>query len=272
LPSGLWKCPNLRELSCQGSQLVHLPRDILVHCKCMSHAHEAACTQITSVSPAIGRMKHLTSLQAGLCRRLRFLPFEITHTLIPQYRHKLSFPAGEREAQSLPDLPRFPAGTPVHALAHALSTRARNHSTSSSQNHSRSKSWSLVSSFGNHLRKGQRQRYPLTWSRICTLQSAALSVRGMSLAILSATWPCGTEVVADAACVSAGRSSTITSPAGRPWKATTGVSPCCRSRAPTSAPDSSRTSWSPTARLCRLLHLHATTPMKTQTGIRNVGW
>ena len=154
----------------------------------------------------------------------------------------------------------------------ALSTHARNHSTSSLQNHSRSKSWSLVSSFGNHLRKGQMQRYPLTWSRICTLQSAALSVRGMSLAILSATWPFGTEVVADAECVSAGRSSTSTSPAGRPWIATTGVSPCCRPRAPASAPDSSRTSWSPTARPCRLLHLHATTPTKTQTGIRNVGW
>lgn len=85
LPSGLWKCPNLRELSCQGSQL------------------------ITSVSPAIGRMKHLTTLQAGRCSRLRFLPFEITHTLLPQYRHKLSFPTEEREAQPLPELPCFPA-------------------------------------------------------------------------------------------------------------------------------------------------------------------
>ncbi len=124
LPSGLWKCHNLKTLSCHGSKKVLfftiIPIAVLAFSKRSHHR-----PQLTSLSPAIGRMKKLQELNADNCSRLRFLPFEITHTLIPQYRHKLSFPAGEREAQSLPDLPRFPAGTPVHALAHAHSALVR---------------------------------------------------------------------------------------------------------------------------------------------------
>lgn len=198
LPSGLWKCPNLRELSCQGSQLVHRPPYILVHCKC-----KVTRSRGSVHADHIGESSDWPNEASDLITSRPLPPAALlalrdhTHPYTP-VSPQAFLPSGRERGTIAPRSSTFSCRyARTRTRTRGIITRARNHSTSSSQNHSRSKSWSLVSSFGNHQRKGQRQRYPLTWSRICTLQSAALSARGMSLAILSATWPCGTEVVAD---------------------------------------------------------------------------
>ena len=54
-------------------------------------------------------MKRLQELNAGNCSRLRFLPFEITHTVLPQKRHLLTFTTDDTKDWLAP-LPRFPTG------------------------------------------------------------------------------------------------------------------------------------------------------------------